>query len=167
MHRLNTLYKLNYIGWRLHLHGIQIGPREGNVHNTIPGGRHCRTSASYDSQWLRWCFYQLTRQTIMVYILFRRGNYPGALFFQYAHLTIVISNRNCGSHATCTGSTRILYAWAKNAAGTRLPPSVGFRIGGTDKTRVKYLVVQVHYATKLPPGERDYTGLDLEITTEP
>uniref|UniRef100_A0A0P6GTR0 peptidylglycine monooxygenase n=1 Tax=Daphnia magna TaxID=35525 RepID=A0A0P6GTR0_9CRUS len=74
---------------------------------------------------------------------------------------------NCGSHATCTGSTRILYAWAKNAAGTRLPPSVGFRIGGTGKSRVKYLVVQVHYATKLPPGERDYTGLDLEITFEP
>ncbi len=48
-----------------------------------------------------------------------------------------------------------------------MPPSVGFRIGGTGKSRVKYLVVQVHYATKLAPGERDYAGLDLEITSEP
>lgn len=60
-----------------------------------------------------------------------------------------------------------MYAWAKNAAGTKMPPQVGFRIGGTGKSRVKYLVVQVHYATKLAPGERDYTGLDLEITSQP
>ncbi|KAI9562633.1 hypothetical protein GHT06_010087 [Daphnia sinensis] len=77
----------------------------------------------------------------------------------------------CGSHGTgkvsCSGPTRILYAWAKNADGTRLPPSVGFRIGGTGKSRVKYLIIQVHYANKLPPGVRDFTGLDLEITSEP
>ncbi len=59
----------------------------------------------------------------------------------------------------------MLYGWAKNAAGTRLPPSVGFRIG--DKSKAKYLVIQVHYATKLPQGELDYSGVDLEITSKP
>ncbi|EFX78165.1 hypothetical protein DAPPUDRAFT_225477 [Daphnia pulex] len=77
----------------------------------------------------------------------------------------------CASHGTgkvsCSGPTRILYAWAKNADGTRLPPSVGFRIGGPGKSRVKYLIIQVHYANKLAPGVRDYTGLDLEITSQP
>jgi hypothetical protein len=68
---------------------------------------------------------------------------------------------------SCSGPTRILYAWAKNADGTRLPPSVGFRIGGPGKSRVKYLIIQVHYANKLAPGVRDYTGLDLEITSQP
>ena len=76
-------------------------------------------------------------------------------------------DRNCGSHGTCAGQSSILYAWAKNADGTQLPPSVGFRIGNNDQSRVKYLVIQVHYATKLPPGVRDYTGLDLEITSQP
>ena len=59
-----------------------------------------------------------------------------------------------------------LFAWALNAPGTVLPPQVGFRIGGK-RSKVKYVVVQVHYAHKLAAGERDYSGMDLEVTSEP
>ena len=68
-------------------------------------------------------------------------------------------------HVVCSGSSSILFAWAKNAPPTKLPKDVGFRFGGD--TQIKYLVMQIHYAHKLPPGEKDYSGMDLEITTQP
>ena len=59
----------------------------------------------------------------------------------------------------------ILFAWAKNAPPTQLPPDVGSRIGG--KSAVQYLVLQIHYAHALPQGEKDYSGMDLQVTTQP
>lgn len=58
-----------------------------------------------------------------------------------------------------------MFAWAKNAPPTSLPPSVGFRFGG-QKSSVKYLVLQIHYAHPLPPGEKDYSGMDIDVTSE-
>lgn len=72
--------------------------------------------------------------------------------------------RDCGHHGVCSGSSSIMFAWAKNAPPTSLPPSVGFKFGG--KTLVKYVVMQIHYSHSLPEGEKDYSGMDLEITTE-
>lgn len=56
-----------------------------------------------------------------------------------------------------------MFAWAKNAPPTKLPPSVGFRFGSKS---VKFLVLQIHYAHTLPPGEKDYSGMDIDVTTE-
>ncbi|XP_046652087.1 peptidyl-glycine alpha-amidating monooxygenase B-like isoform X2 [Daphnia pulicaria] len=72
---------------------------------------------------------------------------------------------DCGHHGVCSGSSSIMFAWAKNAPPTSLPPSVGFRFGGT-QTSVKYLVLQIHYAHTLPPGEKDYSGMDIDVTSE-
>lgn len=72
--------------------------------------------------------------------------------------------RDCGHHGVCMGASSIMFAWAKNAPPTSLPPSVGFRMGGS--TQIKYVVMQIHYAHTLPPGEKDYSGMDLYITKE-
>lgn len=42
---------------------------------------------------------------------------------------------------------------------------MGFRFGGQHSS-VKYLVLQIHYAHTLPPGEKDYSGMDIDVTTE-
>ena len=47
-----------------------------------------------------------------------------------------------------------------------MPPNVGFRIGG-ERSKVKYVVIQVHYAKKLDEGVLDYSGMDLQVTSEP
>lgn len=39
----------------------------------------------------------------------------------------------------------MIYAWARDAPMLTLPPDVGFQIG--KNTAIKYLVLQVHYAT--------------------
>ena len=73
--------------------------------------------------------------------------------------------RDCGHHGVCKGHSSIMFAWAKNAPPTTLPPSVGFRFGGP-KSPINYLVLQIHYAHTLPPGEKDYSGMDITVTTE-
>ena len=73
--------------------------------------------------------------------------------------------RDCGHHGVCSGHQSIMFAWAKNAPPTTLPPSVGFRFGGP-KSPINYLVLQIHYAHTLPPGEKDYSGMDISVTTE-
>jgi len=72
--------------------------------------------------------------------------------------------RDCGHHGVCMGASKIIFAWAKNAPPTILPPSVGFRLGGKEQTG--YLVLQIHYAHPLPEGQKDQSGMDLVITTE-
>lgn len=72
--------------------------------------------------------------------------------------------RDCGHHGVCSGGSSILFAWAKNAPPTSLPPSVGFKFGG--RTNVKYVVMQIHYSHPLPEGEKDFSGMDLQVTTE-
>ena len=81
-----------------------------------------------------------------------------------AIISYIINYRDCGHHGVCSGSSSILFAWAKNAPPTSLPPSVGFQIGG--QSQVKYLVMQIHYAHTLSEGEKDFSGMDLEITNQ-
>uniref|UniRef100_A0A8K9XM66 Peptidylglycine alpha-amidating monooxygenase n=1 Tax=Oncorhynchus mykiss TaxID=8022 RepID=A0A8K9XM66_ONCMY len=51
---------------------------------------------------------------------------------------------DCGSvKGTCEDEASIMYAWARNAPPTRLPPDVGFKVGG--KSRITYFVLQIHY----------------------
>lgn len=57
-----------------------------------------------------------------------------------------------------------MYAWAKNAPATKLPDSVGFRIGG--QTGIRYLTLQIHYAKPLPDNIADHSGLQMEITEQ-
>lgn len=70
---------------------------------------------------------------------------------------------DCGHHGVCTGG-RIMYAWAKNAPATHLPDNVGFRIGG--HSGIRYLTLQIHYSEPLPDGLKDYSGLQMEVTTQ-
>jgi len=85
---------------------------------------------------------------------------------------------NCGDMATnnykgvktsrpCKKGSTILYAWAKNAPKLDLPPDVGFKVGGP-KSKIKYLVLQIHYASvdKIPP-EGDTSGVVLRYTDVP
>ncbi|CAL4061158.1 unnamed protein product, partial [Meganyctiphanes norvegica] len=69
---------------------------------------------------------------------------------------------DCGHHGVCQGG-RIMYAWAKNAPATSLPPDVGFRIGG--QTDIKYLTLQIHYANPIEEGQTDNSGLRMSLTT--
>ncbi len=48
--------------------------------------------------------------------------------------------RRCLHHGTCDGPSKILFAWAKDAPGTQLPPGVGFKL---DPEMDSYLVLQV------------------------
>ncbi|ROT68590.1 hypothetical protein C7M84_013243 [Penaeus vannamei] len=70
---------------------------------------------------------------------------------------------DCGHHGVCTGG-RIMFAWAKNAPATSLPKDVGFRIGG--QTGIKYLTLQIHYASAMQEGQQDHSGLQMEVTRE-
>merc|ERR1719464_1832695 len=51
------------------------------------------------------------------------------------------------SHPVCGpgSASQIIYAWAMDAPELELPPGVGFRVGGGSS--IKYLVLQVHYAS--------------------
>lgn len=42
-------------------------------------------------------------------------------------------------------ATQIVYAWARDAPKLVLPEGVGFKVGKSSP--IKYLVLQVHYAT--------------------
>ena len=53
-----------------------------------------------------------------------------------------------------------MYAWAKDAPPTILPPDVGFKLEDSDG----YIVLQVHYAHGLE--EKDYTGLRMTFTED-
>ncbi|KAL7302785.1 hypothetical protein TKK_0004826 [Trichogramma kaykai] len=81
---------------------------------------------------------------------------------------------NCGemAHADprlasagpCDEDSEIIYAWARDAPSFILPPDVGFKVGA--KSRVKYLVLQVHYAhiDQFADGSTDDSGVTLLIT---
>uniref|UniRef100_A0A8C8JLT6 Peptidylglycine alpha-amidating monooxygenase n=1 Tax=Oncorhynchus tshawytscha TaxID=74940 RepID=A0A8C8JLT6_ONCTS len=54
-----------------------------------------------------------------------------------------VSTTNYCVKGTCEDEASIMYAWARNAPPTRLPPDVGFKVGG--KSRITYFVLQIHY----------------------
>ncbi|CAH1796518.1 unnamed protein product [Owenia fusiformis] len=76
----------------------------------------------------------------------------------------------CGN--TCKGESKIMFAWARNAAPKELPKDVGFRIGGS--SGVKHLVLQVHYASKFKGNKDssaegragDRSGFTLSVTPQ-
>jgi len=69
--------------------------------------------------------------------------------------------------APCRSGQQILYAWAKNAPRLDLPRDVGFKVGGP-KAEIKFLVLQVHYASvDNIPATGDKSGINLKYTDEP
>ncbi|KAF6028885.1 PAM [Bugula neritina] len=72
------------------------------------------------------------------------------------------SSWECG--ATCKKRSSIMFAWAKNADPTKLPPDVGYHIGG--HSGVNYIVMQVHYARALTKDDPpDQSGIALYTST--
>jgi len=63
----------------------------------------------------------------------------------------------------CADGSHIIYAWARDAPQLKLPEGVGFRVGG--KTRIQYLVLQMHYMHML--DHPDYSGFTLHSTKTP
>uniref|UniRef100_A0A8K9UG20 Peptidylglycine alpha-amidating monooxygenase n=1 Tax=Oncorhynchus mykiss TaxID=8022 RepID=A0A8K9UG20_ONCMY len=59
-----------------------------------------------------------------------------------------VSTTNYCVKGTCEDEASIMYAWARNAPPTRLPPDVGFKVGG--KSRITYFVLQIHYGDVHP-----------------
>ncbi|XP_026528653.1 peptidyl-glycine alpha-amidating monooxygenase isoform X3 [Notechis scutatus] len=72
---------------------------------------------------------------------------------------------NCDG-GTCTDTSDILYAWARNAPPTRLPKGVGFKVGG--ETGSKYFVLQVHYGDGgvFKDKHKDCSGVTLHLTNQ-
>lgn len=68
---------------------------------------------------------------------------------------------DCAHHAMCKDSSKIMFAWAKHAQPTVLPPDVGFQLEADD-----FIVLQVHYAK--PLEEPDRSGISIKfVDTSP
>ena len=63
---------------------------------------------------------------------------------------------DCLHHSICRDGQSIMFAWAKNAPATTLPPGVSFTL---DPSVKRFLVLQIHYAHQVT--EPDYTSLSL------
>ena len=71
------------------------------------------------------------------------------------------------SHPVCApgSASQIIFAWAMDAPELELPPGVGFRVGGGSS--IKYLVLQVHYAsTDYIDAAGDDSGVILRYTEQ-
>ena len=71
------------------------------------------------------------------------------------------------SHPVCApgSASQIIFAWAMDAPELELPPGVGFRVGGDSS--IKYLVLQVHYAsTDYIDAAGDDSGVILRYTEQ-
>jgi peptidylglycine monooxygenase len=63
----------------------------------------------------------------------------------------------------CKKGSTIIYGWAKDAPDFELPDGVGFNVGKDSK--IKYLVLQVHYAhLNMIPEDGDSSGIFLHYT---
>ncbi|RUS72763.1 hypothetical protein EGW08_019481 [Elysia chlorotica] len=66
-------------------------------------------------------------------------------------------------NSVCRGGERqILFAWANDAPAKTLPEDVGIRVSGA--TDIKYMVVQLHYASIFPEGVTDNSGITITLT---
>ncbi|XP_054842243.1 peptidyl-glycine alpha-amidating monooxygenase isoform X3 [Eublepharis macularius] len=67
---------------------------------------------------------------------------------------------------TCTDTSNILYAWARNAPPTRLPKGVGFKVGGEKGS--KFFILQVHYGdiSAFKDKHKDCSGVTLHLTNQ-
>lgn len=68
----------------------------------------------------------------------------------------------CRGHSVCSPSAttqHVLYGWAKDAPPAGVPEGAAFRVGhGTGTTS---LVMQVHFTTRRPPGDKSGVRLHL------
>ncbi|KAI8777317.1 peptidylglycine alpha-hydroxylating monooxygenase [Biomphalaria glabrata] len=70
---------------------------------------------------------------------------------------------NSDENGVCgDGERQVLFAWAMDAPDKSLPEGVGIRVSG--RTNIKYLVVQLHYATAFRPGITDNSGITIDFT---
>nr|CAB3264641.1 peptidyl-glycine alpha-amidating monooxygenase A [Phallusia mammillata] len=70
----------------------------------------------------------------------------------------------CGMGQVCRGRRHTLYAWARNAPPLELPPDIGYKIGKS--ANINYLVVQIHYAHRLPANQYDCSGVTASVTLQ-
>lgn len=69
--------------------------------------------------------------------------------------------------SVCSKGAQVIYAWASDAPKLVLPPDVGFKIGA--QSSIKYLVLQVHYASVwryTNEGAKDDSGIILTLTDQ-
>uniref|UniRef100_A0A914PHJ3 peptidylglycine monooxygenase n=1 Tax=Panagrolaimus davidi TaxID=227884 RepID=A0A914PHJ3_9BILA len=66
-------------------------------------------------------------------------------------------------HATCSGLSHILYAWARNAPSFQLPKDIAFSIGN-EGDQIHYLVLQIHYAHAFEGNVKDFSGIKLHLS---
>jgi len=78
---------------------------------------------------------------------------------------MAVQEPGLGSHPVCAKGAQVIYAWAMDAPALQLPEGVGFRVGGN--TNIKYLVLQVHYAStdNIDPSGDD-SGVFLQYTEQ-
>jgi len=78
---------------------------------------------------------------------------------------MAVKEPGMGSAQPCAKGSQIIYAWAMDAKSLELPKGVGFRVGRD--SNVKYLVLQVHYASvDHIPQEGDDSGVFLQYTEQ-
>ena len=68
----------------------------------------------------------------------------------------------CRGHSVCSPSAttqHVLYGWAKDAPPAGVPEGAAFRVGHGTGTRS--LVMQVHFTTRRPPGDKSGVRLHL------
>ena len=64
----------------------------------------------------------------------------------------------------CRSGKQVIHAWAKNTPELTLPKDVGFKVGGHN-SGIKFLVLQVHYASiDNIPRSGDKSGVILRYT---
>ena len=78
---------------------------------------------------------------------------------------MAVSEPGLENHPVCASGSQIIYAWAMDAKSLKLPEGVGFRVGANSK--IKYLVLQVHYAsTDYIEPQGDDSGVILQYTEQ-
>ena len=78
---------------------------------------------------------------------------------------MAVSEPGLENHPVCASGSQIIYAWAMDATSLKLPEGVGFRVGANSK--IKYLVLQVHYAsTDYIEPQGDDSGVILQYTQQ-
>ncbi|XP_075166835.1 peptidylglycine-alpha-hydroxylating monooxygenase [Haematobia irritans] len=77
------------------------------------------------------------------------------------------SSEETASPCGVQSHSQILYAWARDAPKLELPEGVGFKVGSDSP--IKYIVLQVHYASiaKFKDGSTDDSGVFIRYTEKP
>ena len=147
---------------------IHSGARGASLDLVMPGAQPSR-----DDDYLCSAFdvKSLTQEADNSTVLHVTGFIPNADANKAHHMLLYTCNNpvvlpgkayDCLHHSICRDGQSIMFAWAKNAPATTLPPGVSFTL---DPSVKRYLVLQVHYAHQVT--EPDYTALSLSYTPTP